>query len=130
MLNDTLTDDNFLMYAIKHYNNPSCRGIQDFNDDLRRLRYIKRLLGRYRQTGVIKERLVINHLVVFFNVFGVEAATRMLFFKIKESLWPELKTFLVYLNYMPQVVIVSNGLRLPESEIPLDQVLVEILRKL
>lgn len=130
MLNDTLTDDTFLMYAIKHYNNPSCRGIQDFNDDLRRLRYIKRLLGRYRQTGVIKERLVINHLVVFFNVFGVEAATRMLFFKIKESLWPELKTFLVYLNYMPQVVIVSNGLRLPESEIPLDQVLVEILRKL
>ena len=130
MLNDTLTDDTFLMYAIKHYNNPSCRGIQDFNDDLRRLRYIKRLLGRYRQTGVIKERLVINHLVVFFNVFGVEAATRMLFFKIKESLWPELKTFLVYLNYMPQVVIVSNGLRLPESDIPLDQVLVEILRKL
>jgi hypothetical protein len=130
MLNDNLTDDNFLIYAIKHYNNPSCRGIQDFNDDLRRLRYIKRLLGRYRQTGEIKERLVINHLVVFFNVFGVEAATRMLFFKIKESLWPELKTFLVYLNYMPQVVIVSNGLKLPESEIPLDQVLVEILRKL
>ena len=130
MLNDNLTDDNFLIYAIKHYNNPSCRGIQDFNDDLRRLRYIKRLLGRYRQTGEIKERLVINHLVVFFNVFGVEAATRMLFFKIKESLWPELKTFLVYLNYMPQVVIVSNGLKLPESEIPLDLVLVEILRKL
>lgn len=130
MLNDNLTEDNFLIYAIKHYNNPSCRGIQDFNDDLRRLRYIKRLLGRYRQTGEVKERLVINHLVVFFNVFGVEAATRMLFFKIKESLWPELKTFLVYLNYMPQVVIVSNGLKLPESEIPLDQVLVEILRKL
>lgn len=130
MLNDNLTDDNFLIYAIKHYNNPSCRGIQDFNDDLRRLRYIKRLLGRYRQTGEVKERLVINHLVVFFNVFGVEAATRMLFFKIKESLWPELKTFLVYLNYMPQVVIVSNGLKLPESEIPLDLVLVEILRKL
>ena len=130
MLNDNLTEDNFLIYAIKHYNNPSCRGIQDFNDDLRRLRYIKRLLGRYRQTGEVKERLVINHLVVFFNVFGVEAATRMLFFKIKESLWPELKTFLVYLNYMPPVVIVSNGLKLPESEIPLDQVLVEILRKL
>lgn len=125
-----LNDDTFLMYAIKHYNNPSCRGIQDFNDDLRRLRYIKRLLGRYRQTGVIKERLVINHLVVFFNVFGVEAATQMLFFKIKESLWPELKTFLVYLNYMPPVVNVKNGLRLPESEIPLDQFLVETLRKL
>lgn len=130
MVNDNLTDDNFLTYAIKHYNNPGCRGIQDFNDDLRRLRYIKRLLGRYNQTGVIKERLVVNHLVVFYNVFGVEAATRMLFFKIKESLWPELKTFLVYLNYMPQVVDIKNGLKLPESEIPLDQVLVETLRKL
>jgi hypothetical protein len=129
-MNNVLNDDNFLMYAIKSYNNPSCGGIQDFNDDLKRLRYIKRLLGRYRQTGVIKERLVINHLVVFYNVFGVEAATKMLFFKIKESLWPELKTFLVYLNYMPQVVVVTPGLNLPESEIPLDQVLVEILRKL
>ena len=129
-MKNVLNDDNFLMYAIKSYNNPSCGGIQDFNDDLKRLRYIKRLLGRYRQTGVIKERLVINHLVVFYNVFGVEAATKMLFFKIKESLWPELKTFLVYLNYMPQVVVVTPGLNLPESEIPLDQVLVEILRKL
>ena len=130
MLDVILTEENFTMYAIKHYSNPSCGGIQDFNDDLRRLRYIKRLLGRYRQSGEIKERLVINHLVVFFNVFGVEAATKMLFFKIKESLWPELKTFLVYLNYMPQVVVVTPGMHLPESEIPLDQVLVEILRKL
>lgn len=127
---DKLNNDNFLMYAIKNYNNPGCRGIQDFNDDLKRLRYIKRLLGRYRLSGEIKERLVINHLVTFYNVFGVEAATRMLFFKIKENLWPELKTFLVYLNYMPQVVIISTGHRLPESEIPLDPVLVDLLRKL
>lgn len=129
-MHDNLTNDNYLMYAIKHYNNPSCRGIQDFNDDLKRLRYIKRLLGRYQQTGEIKERLIINHLVVFYNVFGVEAATRLLFFKIKENLWPELKTFLVYLNYMPQMVIVSGGHKLPESEIPLDPVLVDLLRKL
>jgi hypothetical protein len=127
---DMLTNDNFLMYAIKNYNNPGCRGLDDFNDDLKRLRYIKRLLGRYQQTGEVKERLIINHLVVFYNVFGVEAATRLLFFKIQESLWPELKTFLVYLNYMPQVVIVTGGHRLPESEIPLDSVLVDILRKL
>ena len=125
-----LNNDNFLMYAIKNYDNPGCRGLVDFNDDLKRLRYIKRLLGRYRLTGDIKERLVINHLVVFYNVFGVEAATRMLFYKIKEDLWPELKTFLVYLNYMPQAVIVSSGMKMPESEIPLDPVLVDILRKL
>lgn len=125
-----LNNDNFLMYAIKNYNNPGCRGVTDFNDDLKRLRYIKRLLGRYRLTGDVKERLVINHLVIFYNVFGVEAATRMLFYKIQEDLWPELKTFLVYLNFMPQAVIVSNGCKLPESEIPLDPVLVDILRKL
>lgn len=130
VLYDNLTNDNFMMYAIRNYNNPSCCGVADFNDDLKRLRYIKRLLGRYRQTGEIKERLIINHLVVFYNVFGVEAATRMLFFKVKEDLWPELKTFLVYLNYMPQVVIVDQGMKMPESEIPLDQNLVDILRKL
>ena len=66
------------MYAIKHYDNPGCHGIKDFQDDLKRLRYIKRLLGRYRATGNIKERLIINHLVIFYKVFGVEAATRML----------------------------------------------------
>ena len=118
------------MYAIKSYDNPGCRGLRDFHDDLKRLRYIKRLLGRYRQTGKVKERLIINHLIVFYNVFGVDAATSMLFFKIQESLWPELKTFLVFLNYMPKTVIVSNGLYMPESEIPLDGYLVDLLRKI
>lgn len=125
-----LNDDTFVMFAMKHYNNPSCAGLKDFNDDLKRLRYIKRLLGRYRVTGEIKERLVLNHLVVFFNVFGVEAATRLLFFKIQPDLWPELKTFLVFLNYMPALVPVFGGLHMPESEIPLDDKLVEMLRKI
>jgi hypothetical protein len=115
-----LTNENFLMYAIKNYDNPGCRGLRDFQDDLKRLRYIKRLLGRYRQTGEIKERLVINHLIVFYNVFGVDAASRMLFFK----------TFLVFLNYMPKTVAVSNGMHMPESEIPLDSNLVDLLRKI
>jgi len=88
------------------------------------------LLGRYRSTGEIKERLLINHLVVFYNVFGVDAATHMLFFKIQEDLWPELKTFLVFLNLMPAVVHLKGGLKLPESEIPLDGNLVDILRKI
>jgi hypothetical protein len=125
-----LNDDTFLMYAIKHYDNPGCRGLRDFHDDLKRLRYVKRLLGRYRATGQVKERLLINHLVVFYNVFGVEAATQMLFFKIQEDLWPELKTFLVFLNLMPALVQVRGGLKMPESEIPLDGNLVEILRKI
>lgn len=124
-----LNDDTFVMFAMKHYSNPGCQGLKDFNDDLKRLRYIKRLLGRYRVTGEIKERLVLNHLVVFFNVFGVEGATRLLFYKIQPDLWPELKTFLVFLNFMPATVPVHGGFNLPESEIPLDQNLVEILRK-
>jgi hypothetical protein len=123
-----LTNENFLMYAIKHYDNPSCSGLKEFNDDLKRLRYIKRLLGRYRVSGDIKERLIINHLVVLYNVFGTDAANNMLFFRISEKLWPELKTFLVFLNYMPDVIHYKGHL-VRGSEIPLDPVIVDLLRK-
>jgi len=124
-----LTNENFLMYAIKNYDNPSCRGLKEFEDDLKRLRYIKRLLGRYQVTGDIKERLIINHLVVLYNVFGVEAATNMLFFRLQERYWPQLKTFLVFLNYMPESISVGNRL-VKDSDITLDEVIAGILRKL
>lgn len=124
-----LTNENFLMYAIKHYDNPSCSGLKEFDDDLKRLRYIKRLLGRFKVTGDIKERLVINHLVVLYNVFGVDAATNMLFFKIQEKFWPELKTFLVFLNYMPEYLML-NGAVVKSSEIALNEQIVELLRKI
>lgn len=125
-----LTDENFLMYAIKNYDNPGCSGLSEFYDDVKRLRYVKRLLGRYHGGGELKERLIINHLLVLYNVFGVEAATNMLFFRMPRSLWTYLKTFLVFLNFMPQYVIVSTGMRVPESEIPLDSMIVEKLRKI
>ena len=124
-----LTNENFLMYAIKHYDNPSCSGLKEFDDDLKRLRYIKRLLGRYKATGDIKERLVINHLVVLYNVFGVEAATNMLFFKIQERFWPELKTFLVFLNYMPDYLNLKGQI-VNAASIALDTNIVELLRKI
>ena len=124
-----LTNENFLLYAIKHYDNPSCSGIKEFDDDLKRLRYIKRLIGRYKISGDIKERLVINHLVILYNVFGVDAATNMLFFKIQEKFWPQLKPFLILLNYMPKFVH-YKGNRINESDIPLDQTIVDILRKI
>ena len=124
-----LTNENFLMYAIKHYDNPSCSGLKEFDDDLKRLRYIKRLLGRYKATGDIKERLVINHLVVMYNVFGVDATTNMLFFKIQERFWPELKTFLVFLNYMPEQLNLKGQL-VKSADIALDQHIVELLRKI
>jgi hypothetical protein len=124
-----LTNENFLMYAIKHYDNPSCSGLKEFDDDLKRLRYIKRLLGRYKATGNIKERLIINHLVVLYNVFGVDAATNMLFFKIQERFWPQLKPFLVFLNYMPERIQHKGG-RLLGADIALDANIVDILRKI
>ena len=124
-----LTNENFLMYAIKHYDNPSCSGLKEFDDDLKRLRYIKRLLGRYKATGNIKERLIINHLVVLYNVFGIDAATNMLFFKIQERFWPQLKPFLVFLNYMPERIQHEGG-RLLGADIALDANIVDILRKI
>jgi hypothetical protein len=124
-----LTNENFLMYAIKHYDNPSCSGLKEFDDDLKRLRYIKRLLGRYKATGNIKERLIINHLVVLYNVFGIDAATNMLFFKIQERFWPQLKPFLVFLNYMPERIQHKGG-RILGADIALDANIVDILRKI
>lgn len=123
-----LTNENFLLYAIKHYDNPSCSGLKEFNDDLKRIRYVKRLLGRFQQTGDLKERLVINHLVVLYNVFGVDAANNMLFFRIQEKLWPELKTFLVFLNYMPEHIYYKGHVVLG-TDVPLNDDIVEILRK-
>jgi 5'(3')-deoxyribonucleotidase len=87
------------------------------------------LLGRYKATGDIKERLVINHLVVLYNVFGVDAATNMLFFKIQERFWPELKTFLVFLNYMPEMLN-HNGTIIKGQDIALDDNIVNLLRKI
>ena len=124
-----LTNENFLMYAIKNYDNPSCTGLKEFDDDLKRLRYIKRLLGRYQATGEIKERLVINHLVVMYNVFGSAAATNMLFFKTQERFWPELKTFLVFLNYMPDTIVVGNR-TYKGSDIVIDERIAGILRNI
>ena len=124
-----LTNENFLMYAIKNYDNPSCSGLKEFDNDLKRLRYVKRLLGRYKVTGDVKERLIINHLVVLYNVFGVDAATNMLFFKIQEKFWPQLKPFLVFLNYMPAHVRYKGKL-IANGDIALDFGIVEILRKI
>ena len=116
---DELTEDNFTLFAAKHYNNPQCLDIAEFQDDLARFRYIKRLLRRYTQTGELQERLILNHLIIIYNVFGIEAANRMSFYRIEQELWPALKTFLIYLNYLPTTERV---------EIPLDMKIATILR--
>jgi len=82
---ETLDNSNFLLYAAKHYDNPQCFDTKEFYDDLKRFKYLKRLFNRYKETGDLKERLIINHLQVIYNLFGVEPSTRMLFLALKKT---------------------------------------------
>jgi|TARA_B100001996_G_C18403142_1_gene493700 hypothetical protein len=124
---ENLNDDNFLIFAIKNYNNPGCEGMSDLEDDLKRFKYVKRLLNRYEKTGLPNERLVINHLIVLYNVFG-PAATKMLFYKLEEKYWINLKTYLVFLNRLPLETVVSEGIK--QDEISLNDELIKYLRKI
>jgi hypothetical protein len=92
-----LNDDNFLLFAIKHYDNPNAMTKDDFYEDLKRFKYIKRLLKRYDKTGVLKTHLLLNHIIVVYNIFG-DAATPILFFKIELQYWKYLKSFMLFLN--------------------------------
>lgn len=118
---DELSEENFIIFASKNYNNPQCLDIDEFYDDLLRFKYIKRLLRKYQQSGIVQERLLLNHIIVLYNVFGIEAANRMIFYKTEKEMWPVLKTFLVYLNYLPEQ---------EKVEIPIDEYVVSILRKI
>ena len=124
---DNLSEENILLYAAKNYDKPNCIR-SEFEEDYKKIRYIKRLLQKYRSNGRIKERLILNHLVVIQNVFGVEASTRMLFFRIDEKDWSSLKTFLIYTSAMPVIVRGIRGKNIISSDIPLDQYIVSILR--
>jgi len=95
-----LTEDNFVLYAMKHYDNPHCKGLIEFQEDLKRFSYLKRLFKKYKPGSQFKERLILNHIVVLNNLFG-SATVTMLFFKIEEPSWPQLKSFLLFLNLMP-----------------------------
>tara|TARA_B100000945_G_C20375999_1_gene594615 strand:+ start:918 stop:1310 length:393 start_codon:yes stop_codon:yes gene_type:complete len=101
MIFNELTDDNFILFAVKHYENPQAVTKQDFEKDLNHFKYIKRLLKRYKNTGELKIHLLINHFIILYNIFG-DAATPMLFFKIEEDLWSVMKTFIIFLNRFPQ----------------------------
>jgi|TARA_Y100001937_G_C7050070_1_gene298658 hypothetical protein len=101
MLISELNEDNFLIFAIKNYNNPHAVTREDFEKDLNHFKYVKRLLKRYKNSGELKSHLLINHFIILYNVFG-EAATPMLFFKIERDLWTVLKTFIIFLNRLPE----------------------------
>jgi hypothetical protein len=121
-----LNDDTFLLYTVKHYDNPGCTGMKEFQDDLKRFKYIKRLLKQYEKTGEVGERLILNHIILLHNVFA-EATVPLLFFKFEEKYWPQIKTFLVFLEYLPDDCKIGNK---NESDIPLDQKLIFKLRKI
>lgn len=125
-----LNDDNFLIYAAKCYDRPHILQ-QEFEDDLLRIKYLKRLLRKYRQTGEFKERLILNHVIILANVFGVEATTNLLFYKIDKEDYPLLKTILIYLNYMPlHFNVTFDKYYIRQEEIPVDLNIAKILREI
>ena len=98
---DELNADNFLIFAIKNYENPEAITVEDFEKDLNHFRYIKRLLKKYKNTGDLKIHLLINHFIILYNIFG-DATTPMLFFKIERELWPCIKSFVIFLDRLPE----------------------------
>ena len=118
---EKITNDNIIMFAIKHYDNPQCEGEKEFYDDMKRFKYIKRLLRKHNDTGILKERLLLNHIIVLKNLFGAEAGVTLLLFKIQKEYWETLKSFLLFLN-----IVRSDEL----SHIQEDKDVLEVLEKL
>jgi len=118
---EKLDEDNFHLFAAHYYNNKQCTSVEEFNEDLNRFKYIKRLLSRYKNNNELQERLLINHIIILYNTFGIEAANKMMWFKIDEDQWSVIKTVLVYLNFLPEN---------EKIEVPLDEFVVERLRKI
>lgn len=127
---DKIDETNFLLFAAKHYDNPQCFDTLEFYEDLARFKYIKRLLNRYEESGDLKERLIINHLIILYNVFGI-ATTKMLFFKLDGQLHL-LKPFMLLMGQLPDAVrgIGIENKTVISSDIPMDENIVQILRKI
>lgn len=130
MIFDDLNEDNYLMYTMREYNNIQCTDIEEFYDDLKKIKYIKRLFNIYKNNGQLKERLILNHLIIFYNVFNVESGTRILFYKIEKDFWPMLKTFLIFLDRMPDTIESIRGVTVRSSDIQLDDGIVTRLRSI
>lgn len=123
-----LTKHTFFAYALQQYNNPSCSGVGEFQEDLLRIKYIKRLMHRYARTGRASGRLILNHLTGMNNVFRPEAVARILFFRTSREAWPALKTSLEFLGLMPEVVSAIDGRTILNTDVPLDTVLWGLLQ--
>ncbi len=130
MIFDDLNEENYSMYTMREYNNLQCTDIEEFYDDLKKIKYIKRLFNIYKNNGQLKERLILNHLIIFYNVFTVDAGTRILFYKIEKDFWPMLKTFLIFLDRMPDKIESIRGVTVRSSDIQLDDGIVTRLRSI
>lgn len=126
---DNLNDDNIMMYAMKSYTTQNCL-MSEFEDDFKRIKYVKRLFKKYRIVGDLKERLILNHIITLSNVFGTECAVRLLFYKIDSEDYHVLKTFLLYLNYMPNKIDGINGKNIHSADLSVDINVVNRLRSL
>ena len=118
---DELNSKNFKLFAAQHYNNPECTDVEEYKQDLSRFKYLKRLLRRYELTGDLQERLILNHVIILYNVFGIKACNKMMWYKIDENHYQYIKPFLVYLHYLPED---------EKVEVPMDPTIVDILREL
>jgi hypothetical protein len=118
---DELTSKNFKLFAAQHYNNPECTDVEEFKQDLSRFKYLKRLLTRYEEHNELQERLILNHIIVLYNVFGLKACNKMIWYKIEERQYQYIKPFLVYLHYLPED---------EKVEVVMDPNIVEVLREL
>ena len=118
---ERLNEENFLLYAANNYKNPNCTDAEEFYDDLNKFKYIKRLLGRYYNDDNLQERLILNHIVILANVFGIEPTVKMLWYKVNKEHWSVIRPMLIYLNYIKDA---------EKMDVPLDPLVVERLREI
>ena len=104
---EKITANNWVMFAMKYYDNPQCEGEEEFYEDIKRFKYLKRLFKKYRDSGQLKERLILNHMIILSNVFTVQAASTLLLFKIEPEYWPAMKSFMVFLNMLPETELLE-----------------------
>jgi len=128
-MHEKLNDDNFLMYCAKHYDNPHCHSTEEFIEDLKRIKYIKKLITRFLDSGELKERLILNHIIILYNVFGAEHLSRILYLKMK-SHFKYIKPFLILLNALPERLYdIRDEKNIDTSSIPMDDRVIEAIRK-
>ena len=127
---DDLNEKNYLHFAMKFYDNRQCTSVEEFNEDLNKIKYVKRLFNRFLETGELRTNLILNHLIVIYNVFENEAATRMLFFRVEKKFYSILKPFLIFLNRLPEKVRGIDGEDIQTNHIPLNETTIKELRKI